>query len=72
MVLILGEFGITFQSSITDEFEQEPSAEFARINAAVQSGVLPAYTTITGYGDLLGVETTGTDQKDTLKVNLSF
>ena len=65
----LGEFGITFQSSITDEFEQEPSAEFARINAAVQSGVLPAYTTISGYGDLLGVETTGTDQKDTLKVN---
>jgi len=65
----LGEFGITFQSSITDEFEQEPSAEFARINAAVQSGVLPAYTTISGYGDLLGIETTGTDQKDTLKVN---
>ena len=43
----LGEFGITFQSSITDEFEQEPSHPF-KINAAVQSGVLPAYTTITG------------------------
>ena len=65
----LGEFGITFQSSITDEFEQEPSAEFARIQAAVNDGTLPAYTTISGYGDLLGVETTGTDQKDTLKVN---
>ena len=65
----LGEFGITFQSSITDEFEQEPSAEFTRIEAAVNNGTLPAYTTISGYGDLLGVETTGTDQKDTLKVN---
>ena len=52
----LGEFGITFQSSITDEFEQEPSAEFTRIEAAVNNGTLPAYTTISGYGDLLGVE----------------
>ena len=65
----LGEFGVTFQSSITDEFEQEPSAEFSKIEAAVNNGTLPAYTTISGYGDLLGVETTGTDQKDTLKVN---
>ena len=65
----IGDFNITLQSSITDKFEQEPSAEFARIEAAVDAGVLPAYTTISGYGDLLGLESTGTDRKDTLKVN---
>ena len=47
----LGEFGITFQSSITDEFEQEPSAEFARIKLQYK-WCSPAYTTISGYGDL--------------------
>jgi hypothetical protein len=64
-----GEFNITLQSSITDKFEQEPSAQFQAISAAVADGTLPAYTTLEGYGDLLNNENTGTDQKDTLKVN---
>ena len=65
----IGQFNITFQSSITDKFEQEPSAQFQAISAAVADGTLPAYTTLEGYGDLLNNENTGTDQKDTLKVN---
>ena len=65
----IGQFNITFQSSITDKFEQQPSAQFQAISAAVADGTLPAYTTLEGYGDLLNNENTGTDQKDTLKVN---
>ena len=65
----LGEFGVTLQHSVTDKFDQEPSARFAKIDAAVASGVLPPYTTISGYGDLRNNENTGTDQKSTLKVN---
>ena len=65
----IGDFKITFQSSITDKFEQEPSAQFQAISAAVADGTLPPYTTLEGYGDLLKNENTGTDQKDTLKVN---
>ena len=30
---------------------------------------MPAYTNLEGFGDLLNVETTGTDRKDTLKIN---
>ena len=64
-----GDFRITLQSSVTDKFEQEPSAQFAAISAAVADGTLPAYTNLEGFGDLLNVETTGTDRKDTLKIN---
>ncbi len=65
----IGDFNITLQSSITDKFEQEPSAQFSAISAAVADGTLPAYTVLEGYGDLKNNENIGTDQKDTLKVN---
>ena len=65
----LGQFSITLQSSLTDKFYQEPSEKFNQIYEAVADGTLPAYTILSGYGDLRNVETTGTDQKHTLKVN---
>ena len=66
-----GDFKITFQSSVTDKFDQVPSARFTAIANAVADGTLPAYTALEGFGDLLGIETTGTDRKDTLKVNFT-
>ena len=30
---------------------------------------MPAYTTLEGFGDIKGIETTGTYRKDTLKIN---
>jgi outer membrane receptor for ferrienterochelin and colicin len=65
----IGDFSITLQSSITDKFEQKPSAQFNAISAAVADGTLPAYTVLEGYGDLKNNENIGTDQKDTLRVN---
>jgi len=65
----IGDFKITFASSITDKFEQEPIERFNIISEAVASGELPAYIALEGYGDLLGLETTGTDQKDSLRIN---
>ena len=64
-----GDFKITFQTSVTDTFDQTPSAQFKAISAAVADGTLPAYTTLEGFGDIKGIETTGTDRKDTLKIN---
>ena len=36
----IGDFSVTLQSSMTDKFEQEPSAQFAAISAAVADGTL--------------------------------
>jgi len=65
----IGDFSITLQSSITDKFDQEPSAAYQAVAAAVADGTLPAYTVLEGYGDLKNNENIGTDQKNTLKVN---
>ena len=65
----IGDFKITFASSITDKFEQEPVERFNIISEAVASGELPAYLTLDGYGDLLGTNDSGTDQKDSLRIN---
>ena len=48
----IGDFSVTLQSSITDKFEQEPSAQFSAIAAAVADGTLPPYISLEGYGDL--------------------
>ena len=65
----LGDFNFTFASSSTDKFYQTPIARFTEISDAITSGELPPFLALEGYGDLLGLETTGTDQKDTLKIN---
>ena len=65
----IGDFNISLQSSETTKFYQEPSNNFATIQAAIDSGVLPAYTALDGYGDLRKNENVGTDRKHSLKVN---
>lgn len=64
-----GDFKITLASSVTDKFEQEPIEKFTVVSDAINNGELPAFLALEGYGDLLGLESTGTDQKDTLKVS---
>lgn len=65
----IGKFNITFQSSVTDKFYQTPTGQFTEIANAINAGELPAFMALEGYGDLLGLDTTGPDQKNTLKVN---
>ena len=64
-----GDFKIVFQSSITDKFYQTPTGDFTEISNAINSGELPAFLALEGYGDIKGLDTTGPDQKDTLRVN---
>ena len=65
----IGDFSVTLQTSMTDKFEQTPSAKYQAVAAAVADGTLPAYTSIEGFGDLRNNENVGTDRKDTLRVN---
>ena len=65
----IGDFNISLQSSETTKFYQEPSNNFATIQSAIDTGVLPAYTALDGYGDLRKNENVGTDRKHSLKVN---
>ena len=64
-----GDFKIVFQSSVTDKFYQTPTGDFTEISNAINSGELPAFLALEGYGDIKGLDTTGPDQKDTLRVN---
>jgi hypothetical protein len=65
----IGDFKITFQSSVTDKFYQTPTGQFTEIANAINAGELPAFMALEGYGDLLGLDTTGPEEKNTLKVN---
>ena len=65
----IGDFSVTLQTSMTDKFEQTPSAKYQAVAAAVADGTLPPYTSIEGFGDLRNNENVGTDRKDTLRVN---
>ncbi len=65
----IGEFKFTLATSITDTFEQEPIERFNIISSAIASGELPAFLSLEGYGDILALDTTGTDEKNTLRVN---
>jgi len=64
-----GEFKVTVATSITDKFYQTPVPQFEAIQNEIAAGVLPAFFSLEGYGDLLGNSDTGTDQKDTVKIN---
>jgi outer membrane receptor protein involved in Fe transport len=49
-----GDFGLSFNGSMIDEFEQGAGGEAALLVAAQDSGVLPANFPITGFADLIG------------------
>ena len=64
----IGEFSITFVSSMTDKFYQTPTGNFNALGAAVASGELPAYSGLRGFGDLNGTDAGALEQKDRLAV----
>ena len=52
----LGSFKLSINYSETDEFTQEPTAEYAKLVEAQQSGQIPFNITLSGFGDLAGLD----------------
>mgnify|MGYP002034213721 CR=1 FL=1 len=48
-----GDFDLRYNGTFLDKFEQEASGEFAALQAAKDSGVIPESIPIKGFGDLL-------------------
>jgi len=66
----LGDFGIRYNAVFTDTFEQVPTGPFAPIEAAYASGAIPAYVTLTGFGNQLGIDG-NYDEKHSLRLSYS-
>jgi hypothetical protein len=49
----IGDFDLRYNGTFLDKFEQEASGEFAALQAAKDSGVIPESIPIKGFGDLL-------------------
>jgi len=49
----VGDFDLRYNGTFLDKFEQEASGEFAALQAAKDSGVIPESIPIKGFGDLL-------------------
>ena len=63
-----GDFDLRYNGTFLDKFEQEASGEFAALQAAKDSGVIPESIPIKGFGDLL--EKDGVyDNKHSLRVS---
>ena len=62
-----GEFGLRYSASFTDTFDQVPTGAFTTIQEAQDSGALPGYVNLTGFGNLLGIDG-AYDEKHTLKL----
>ena len=52
----IGSFNLTINYSETDEFTQEPTAEYAKLVAAQAEGRIPFDVTLSGFGDLAGLD----------------
>ena len=52
----IGSFKLTINYSETDEFTQKPTAEYAKLTAAQASGRIPFDVTLSGFGDLAGLD----------------
>ena len=52
----IGSFNLTVNYSETDEFTQEPTAEYAKLVAAQADGRIPFDVTLSGFGDLAGLD----------------
>ena len=63
----LGDFGIRYNATFTDTFEQVPTGDFDTIQAAQNSGAIPAYVNLTGFGNLLGIDG-NYDEKHSMKL----
>ena len=52
----LGEFGFRYNATFTDTFKQVPTGDFSTIQAAQNSGAIPDYVNLKGFGNLLGID----------------
>jgi len=66
----IGNFGIKYNAVFTDTFNQVPTGTFGPIQTASTSGALPAYVTLSGFGDLLGING-NYDEKHALRLSYS-
>ena len=67
----LGSFKFSINYSETDEFTQEPTAEYAKLVAAQQSGQIPFNITLSGFGDLAGLDGNYV-KKTSMKLNYRY
>ena len=67
----LGSFKLSVNYSETDEFTQEPTAEYAKLVAAQQNGQIPFNITLSGFGDLAGLDGNYV-KKTSMKLNYRY
>ena len=67
----IGSFKLTINYSETDEFTQKPTAEYAKLTAAQSSGRIPFDVTLSGFGDLAGLDGNYTS-KTSMKLNYRY
>jgi iron complex outermembrane receptor protein len=63
-----GDFDLRYIGTFLDTFEQKASGKFAALQAAKDSGLVPASIPISGFGDLLGKDGVY-DNKHTVRVS---
>ena len=67
----IGSFKLTINYTETDEFTQEPTAEYAKLTAAQASGRIPFDVTLSGFGDLAGLDGNYTE-KTSMRLNYRY
>jgi iron complex outermembrane receptor protein len=68
----IGDFRLTYSNSETTEFNQVPTGEFNALQAAFDSGELPPYIALTGFGDQIQNGDGFFTEKESLKLNWSY
>ena len=64
----MGNFRLRYNVTFTDTFKQVPTGAFSSIANAQNSGAIPAYVNLVGFGDLLGRDG-NYDEKHSLKMS---
>jgi outer membrane receptor protein involved in Fe transport len=68
----MGDFRFTYSNSETTKFDQVPTGQFNELQAAIDSGELPPYISLEGYGDLTENGDGFFTEKESIKLNWSF
>ena len=67
----LGSFKLSINHSETDKFTQEPTATYAELAAAQESGIIPFNVTLSGFGDL-ALQDGNYVKKTSMKLNYRY
>ena len=67
----LGSFKLSINHSETDKFTQEPTATYAKLAAAQESGIIPFNVTLSGFGDL-ALQDGNYVKKTSMKLNYRY